>query len=261
MSSRSLLLSLPLLLTAACAGSRAPLKPTEVEIAGGRATFRDYRNAPGRLCEAEHRWLLDELVAVNSVLRRFADRVGTGELGRRERALLEEGAQRLPAVLDSQAFSLREVARCSFASRGGFTAVTTTGKEYIREVRALLEEAPQRIARAEAMEQLRAWRANLPRAQMEAQTGCDRKNQRRIYFAWEQENGTRNFAFCDGASVTQRDGDKPLWLPPEGAPTRGRRAPKERDYLQAVKGYAVELISRPPRVPEITAARASSTTP
>lgn len=250
----TVIFSLPLVL-AGCATTGTPLKPQEVEIAGGRATYRDYRSDPGRLCNAEHRWLLDELVAVNSVLRRFADGVGDGELGRRQRELLEEGARELPEVLAAHEVSLNQVDRCSFANRGGFTAARDAGRQYLAEVKALLASAPERVARAEAVEQLRAWRTNLPRMQQEAQAGCDRRNPRRIYFAWEQENGTRNFAFCDGASVTQRDGDKPLWLPPENAPTRGRNAPKERDYLKVMEAYSVEHISRPPRVPEITASR------
>lgn len=248
----TVIFSLPLVL-AGCATTRPPLALQEVEIAGGRAAYRDYRVAPDRLCSAEPRWLLDELVAVNGVLRRFVDAVGEGELGLRQRRLLEEGEKTLPEVLAAHEASLNGVERCSFANQGGLTAARESGGEYLKQVRALLASAPERIARAEAVEQLRAWRANLPRMQFEAQAGCDKRNPRRIYFAWEQENGTRTFAFCDGASVTQRGGDKPLWIPPENAPTRGRYAPKEGQYLEAVQRYSLELMSRPPSVPEVTA--------
>lgn len=255
MTARTTAFSLVLCGLSACATTSAPLKPLEVEIAGGRATYRDYRASPGRLCDAEHRWLLDEVVGVNGVLRRFVEGVGDGDLTRRKRDLLDEGAQKLPEVLAAHEATLNQLERCSFANRGGFTAATESGRQYVADARALLASAPARIARAEAVERLRLWRVNLPRDQQEAEAGCGKRNQRRIYFAWEQENGTRTFAFCDGATVTQRHGDKPLWIPPPNAPTRGRNVPRESDYLEAMIDYSVEMISRPPRVPEATASK------
>lgn len=254
MNARNLILILASGL-AACGAHRTPMKPTTVSIAGGRATFRDYRSDPARVCTAEPRWLLDELTAVNGMLRRFVIATEGDQLGFKQRRLLEEGAEVLPPVLEAHEVSLQQLDRCAFGKQGGFVAAVQFGKDRLREVRTLLEEAPQRIARAEAVEALKRWRREIPRMQLQAQAGCDRRNPRRIYFAWEQENGTRVFSFCDGASVTQRDGDRPLWLPPEGAPTRGRWAPKEKNYLEAVKSYALDMISRPPRVPEITASR------
>lgn len=238
----------------ACAGPRPPPPAVTVEFAGSRATYRSYADEPARICNAEPRWLMDELTSVNGMLSRFLDSTAPTRpevpLSIAERRRMSEAAEALPPILDEHAQNLEAMSKCGFAERGGFPVVRKRGMEYVAQIRKLLDDAPALIEYANAVDRLEAWRRELPRSEVDARLGCPPRQGKTLYFAHEQENGTRIFAFCDGTKVTAQHGKELVWTEPSFLPARERRRWRAAPYLKLVRSYPEEQIVRPPPVPE-----------
>lgn len=66
-----------------------------------------------------------------------------------------------------------------------------------------------------------------------------------VYFATE-EGGRTQWLFCNGATVTQREGGRPVY---EASPTAKqlKTSPQEQDYLDAAAGFDGAEVLRAPR--------------
>lgn len=231
--------------------ARPPPPTTRLELSGARATWRPFTDAS--VCDAEPRFLLDELLSVNEVLKRFLrDTAGdeSSEWPERQVALVEEGGRVLPLMMREHERNLALVERCSFASHAGYPVVLERGRKFINDVRERLDEAPRLIETVKRRRALETWHQQRLSTQDAARRTCPsaRLGAAVVYFAWRDEAGVSSWLFCDGAAVSKAGDEAPrVELPPTEL-SRGKRVP-EKTYLQAVARYPAESIFAPP--PEV----------
>jgi hypothetical protein len=249
---RTVSLSLCALLSA-CAAKQAP--PLQRYTLGmGRAEYRSYGGAKA-LCEAEPRWLADELSSFNGVLSRFLS--GTEQAAQPEApehaghlALLEEGSRTLGPVLEVHAQNLRALPACGFHRSGAFPSIAQRGAELVKAAKARLEGAPGALAAAGQRKSQRQWEAEAPAREAQAkQTWCSANvtvGSGDLYFARQYPNGRTEWLFCDGLRVEQLPPGEPTLVTPEGINRRDRRRIQPLKYLEAAKAYPPEEIDRRP---------------
>lgn len=246
--------SLCLLLAAGCAQVRPVVRSEPFDFGGARATVRDF--PPGAICEAEPRFLLDELASVNAVLNRFAKKVpgGAGEEAWPESAiaLAEEGASRLPPLLELHARSLAAAARCDFSTLGAWPTLLARGRTLVHEVRTRLEGAPAEIARVRRARALARWQQERLLQQESARRACPRKPGAAIvYFAW-REGARTTWLFCDGARLAREGQQRPEFEPAPAELLIGRR-PAEAAYQAAAGRYPAGAVLVAPGDGAVTA--------
>lgn len=235
-----------LLLLPACAQVKAIVRPSPFDFGGVRATVRDF--PPGALCEAEPRFLIDELSSVNGLLSGFLAAVPSrpGEPWKEAAiSLLEEAGSRLPPLLQLHTRSLNDLAVCPFAKQGAWPSLSSRGRALVEETRQRLETAPEEVNRGRREQALQEWRKQRLVQQEAARRACPQRPGRAIVsFAW-REGVLTTWLFCDGAQVT-REGQRRPEL--ESAPDellRGRR-PSEGAYFSAVGSYPSAAVVAPP---------------
>lgn len=242
---RRMLRLLPLLVFGACATAKPQLTSEVVDFGGVRASMRDFPG--GTICEAEPRFLMDELASVNALLRRFLQDAPQGvdaDWSDAGIALIAEGQERLPALLERHARSLAAVGRCEFGRSGAFSGLVERGQDFIAKTRARLAAAPGELAAVKQARALAEWKQRRAEQQEGARRSCPSKPTSRIYFAWLEGQRT-TWLFCDGALVTRDEsGPASVELPPDGF-SKGKR-PTEAVYLAAVKRYPAEAVVAPP---------------
>jgi hypothetical protein len=238
---------LSLLFVVGCAQARpAIIRSEPFDFGGVRATVRAF---PGdAICEAEPRFLLDELSSVNGLLSRFlgtAPSRADAEWTDPALALVEEAVERLPALVQLHQRNLDSLGRCEFATQGAWPPLVVRGRELLERTRALLAAAPDLLQTVRNARALADWRRERLVQQQSARRTCPvRLGSAIIYFAW-REAGRTTWLFCDGAEV-HREGDGKPRL--EGAAvefTRGRR-PSEATYFTAVGRYPASAVAAPP---------------
>lgn len=215
--------------------------------------MRDFAGAS--ICEAEPRFLLDELSSVNGLLGRFLKDVANGgaePLSEAAIALVEEGGTRLPPLLEVHQRSLRFVARCEFAAQGAWPTLISRGNTLVADTHRRLETAPEEVRALRAAQALEAWHKELRAQQDSARRACPRRSAAPVvYFAW-REAGRTTWLFCDGAQVTREGQQRPeLEAAPEEL-ARGRR-PHEGAYLSATGRYPTGAVMAPPGESALTA--------
>ena len=221
-----------------------------VEVAGGRASYRAY-GAPGAagMCDAEPRFLVDELSSVNGLLTRFLDAsdLPTDQRWTERQVSLVDGAlAQLPKTLDDHRRNLKLLKQCRFEAAGGLAYAAQRGQELLPQVEARLAELPARRAATERKAALEDWKAALPDRRSAAKGRCPAKNTRPfIYFAWRDPGGTQTWLFCDGATLREDSAGATQYEPPLGR-RPSRRAPTEKDYLTAAANYPAVDVERPP---------------
>lgn len=247
-----------LLLTVLATGCRTP-KPApslnRLELSGGVATWRAYGNPDkASICEAEPRFLLDELASVNGALTRFLDSTETPKDTAPKDAWpdekidqFEEGLKALPDLLTQHEANVKQAADCAFAKTGGYPLLLKRSRELAKDARGRLDTVPNEIAQARAARALEKWQRERLDAQEGARRGCPSKPSTapQVYFAFTDERGTTEWLFCDGALVRQ-EGGEPAFEPAPAEIWKGKRAPKPAAYLAAAKKYPAESISKAP---------------
>lgn len=243
------------LVVSACATTPKPAPALKrLEWGGSVATWRAY-GVPEKagICDAEPRFLLDELASVNGLLNRFLVAMQTPDGVAPEAAWpeekierFEEGAQVLPPALEQHELNVRAAGRCAFATSGGFPKLLERSEALVRDVRARLESVPRELEKARAAHALEAWRKQRLSSQEAARQTCPSRTPKpRVYYAWVDEAGVTRWLFCDGAQATQEGGGE---VHVEHAPAelvRGRR-PTSAAYLAAAKAWPEASIERPP---------------
>lgn len=241
------------LLLSACAQQRVIVRSTSFDFAGVRATMRDFPS--GAICEAEPRFLLDELSSMNGLLGRFLKDVpgGAGEDAWPDPAiaLAEEGVSRLPPVLELHARSLAGAARCEFSANGAWPTLIARGRTLVHDVRDRLESAPEQIHRVRQARELAQWHKERLVQQESARRSCPRRpGGATVSFAW-REGATTTWIFCDGAQLTRTGQGRPEF---EAAPQEllsGRR-PSEAAYQAAAGRYPADAVMTAPGEDAVT---------
>lgn len=242
-------------------GAQAPVQRYSLGIS--RAEYRDYVGAKANICDAETRWLTDELSAVNGLLARFlssTDQVKNPHSVdyKSHTELLKEAQGSLGKVLDVHQSNLQALQQCGFAKSGAFPELTKVGTELVQQSRARLAEGTQLVA--VAAEQ-RKWLDEAPqREQTARQTWCAKNPEvgnTDLYYARMFADGRTEWLFCDGHIVhSGTNGGEPTLQSPEGLSAKDRRKVKPPRYIEAARNYPKEEIDKQP-----TEASASKTEP
>lgn len=253
-STRLLLLAGVGALLGACTVKRsAPVQRYALGLA--RAEYRDYSGAQTSPCDAEPRWLTDELSAVNGLLARFlreTAKAGDLEAVNQEKhlALLQEATDTLEPVLKVHAANLTELRACDFRNTGAFPELARRGTDLVQRAWERLAEAPGIIAAKQLREAQKQWLDQAPVREAEARrTWCAPRptvGSADLYFAREYPNGRTEWLFCDGHVVESRPGGEPVLVGPEGLSYRERRRVVPKRYLEAARNYPPEEVDRQP---------------
>lgn len=235
--------------------AHAPKEPPplqHIELAGSRAAYRAYPPGSRQVCDAEPRWLADELAGVNALLGRFLRATGQdpdAEWSQDQLETLKLGSQLLPPVLEQHARNLKLAKDCGFGRQAVFKDVLEAGADYVQQGKARLEHASELVAYLEGKKAREEWKTKLHDEQAEYRSFCEgRKPQ--VFFAYQGEDGATRFLFCDDARVKLTPGsEKPEVSPPPVQTIKEARRWKEAPYLQKVHEYPKSEIRVPPPLP------------
>ncbi|HEX8820577.1 MAG TPA: hypothetical protein VF794_11675 [Archangium sp.] len=237
---------------AACAPKRvAPVQNYSLGLS--RAGYRDYAAAKANICDAEPRWLTDELSAMNGLMEGFlssteqAKNPNSVDHGR-HMELLKEASGSLGKVLDVHQANLRALQKCGFAKSGAFPQLGQRGQELVEQSRTRLTEGGELLALQEAQ---RKWQEEAPqREQTARQTWCAKTEvgSTDVFYARQFADGRTEWLFCDGHVVQSAAaaGSEPTLVSPEGLSAKDRRKVKPPKYLEAARGYPPEEVDKQP---------------
>lgn len=243
----------------------APVQRYSLGVA--RADYRDYTGARSNICDAEPRWLTDELSAVNGLMTRFLSETEQVKNPKsvdyaRSMELLKEASGSLEKVLKVHQNNLQAVQKCGFAKNGAFPDIAKRGTELLEQSRARMAEGSQVLALEEAQ---RKWKEEAPqREQAARQTWCAKNPEvgsTDLYYARKYIDGTTEWLFCDGHVVQSAKGSEPALFSPEGLSAKDRRKVKPPRYLEAAQGYPVEEMDKEPTSVADAAASAPAPAP
>lgn len=235
----------------ACA-ARKPAPVQQYSLGVARADYRDYTGAQANICDAEPRWLTDELSAVNGLMTRFLSETEQVKNPQsvdyaRSVELLKEASGGLEKVLTVHQNNLQALQKCGFAKNGAFPDLSKRGADLVEQSRARLAEGGQLLALEELQ---RKWKEEAPQRQQAArQTWCaptPEVGSTDLYYARKHADGRTEWFFCDGHVVQSATGGEPSLVSPEGLSTRDRRKVKPPRYLEAAQGYPVEEMDKQP---------------
>jgi hypothetical protein len=250
------LLAGALLCVSGCASSRGKLPESEIfELGLSRASYRNYAHSKANICSAEVRWLLDELSSVNGLLGSFLDKTSAGYDGfwaKEQLDLLEDGARRLPELLDVHEKNLADLQKCRFARTRAFPDLTHRGTEYVRMARRRVEESPALVAYVRARAARELWSQERPRAELEARRTCParpRPGAIELYYAWEDDQRQVQWLFCDGAKVRSAPDGQKDFVEPFGLSVKDRRKLRPKSYLDATERFDPARVDRAPLLP------------
>lgn len=238
----------------ACASRPAP--PMKNYVLGmARADYRDYAGAKANPCDAEPRWLADELTAVNGLLARFLRETEAAHRPEaleheQQLALLQEATRTLPPVLDVHQGTLAGLERCDFRRSGAFPEIARRGAELLTASRTRLTEAPKALEVAKRKEAVRRWKEEAPAREASARgSWCPEKpqvGQPVLYYVRMDVDGRTVSHFCDGHRVEQAAGGEPQLVEPEGLTRAMRRRVQSKSYLEAAGNFPPEEMDRHP---------------
>lgn len=221
--------------------------PERLDFNGTRASWRVFTD--DSICEAEPRFLRDELLSVNELLKRFVARAEADDKApwpAADVALIAEAQRVLPEVISQHAENLAQVQRCAFRETAGYPSVIERGLAFVAQSKALLESAPQVIARVKARRAYAVWDASRLASQESARRLCPTKATRQpvLYFAFRDESQRTSWLFCDGVAVLKTADHEPeVEMPPAEL---GRRTRRAADYLRLASEYPKSTIVAPP---------------
>ncbi|MFE8601757.1 hypothetical protein [Archangium violaceum] len=236
----------------ACGGRNvAPVQRYSLGVS--RADYRDYTGAKSNICDAEPRWLTDELSAVNGLMTRFLSETEQVKNPQsvdyaRSVELLKEASGSLEKVLKVHQNNLQAVQKCGFAKSGAFPEIATRGKELMEQSRARLAGGGELLALEEVQ---RKWKEAAPQREQAARQEWCAKNPEvgstDLYYARKHADGRTEWFFCDGHVVqAAAKGGEPTLVSPEGLSAKDRRKVKPPRYLEAAQSYPVEEMDKQP---------------
>ncbi|NMO20881.1 hypothetical protein HPC49_36695 [Pyxidicoccus fallax] len=252
-----------------CACASRPAPPVKSYTLGmSRADYRDYAGARANPCDAEPRWLSDELTAVNSLLSRFlreTENAARPEAPEHEQhvALLQEAMKTLPPVLAVHRGTLAKLPECGFRRSGAFPEIARRGAELVEAAGTRLTDAPRTLAAAQRKEAVRKWKEEGPAREASARGNwCPEKpqvGQAVAYYVRMDADGRTVAHFCDGHRVEQVSGGEPQLIEPEGLSRAMRRRVQPKAYLDAAANFPPEEMDRHPDLVPAKAAEPTGT--
>ncbi|MBL8919116.1 MAG: hypothetical protein JNJ54_09675 [Myxococcaceae bacterium] len=237
---------LGLLCLLGCTPVRPTIRSEPFDFGGVRATVRAFPG--GAICDAEPRFLIDEVASVNGLLSRFVSTTPSSadaEWSDASMALVEDALERLPTLVQLHQRNLDALTRCDFAREGAWPPLIARGKALLEGTRALLAAAPEHLQAVREARALAEWRRERLVQQQSARRACPlRPGSPIIFFAW-RDAGRTTWSFCDGAEVV-REGDGAPRLGSPALEVNRRRPPPEAAYFKAVGRYPADAIAAPP---------------
>lgn len=188
-----------------CLGASAQVfaqKTVEVRLGDWRASYSIYSSATA-VCEAEPQWLADELDSTNNLLDGFLAKGTTRNNAWKESQLplLEEAARVLPAMVDAHEATLKGLASCELKNTRLFPGLLERGQKLVKEAHVEVAQLPQLVRFTRHRVVLERWEKERVEAELAAKTKCAKAKSPFIYFAFEDEFGTRRWLFCDESVV------------------------------------------------------------
>jgi hypothetical protein len=236
----------------------APAAEQKLALAGKQASFRDWAKVTP--CDVEPKLLQGDLESTSAMLIDYLNQTSAGADGLwsdEQIALLTEGAEKLPPLLDSAEKAIAGSAKCKFDKKDAMAEPLKKAAELVAQSRRRLAEAPDLAATLKAKAALKAWKDKLPEARDSAKKEwCPAKLKAGvlpdIYFAFEDETGHTQWLFCDDSKVSATAGS-PLAFEAAAAL---KKKPKDKPYLDSAGKYPASDIQHAPKAPEKKTAKA-----
>lgn len=219
-------------------------QPVEYRLGEWKATVRLY-SPPSAVCDAEPQWLYDELEQLNGLLDAFLARASTrgGGWGDQHLPMLEQAVKTLPPVVAAHGSSLRALGSCPFAKSGLYPQLIERGLKLVQEAETELAKLPELMRFTRHRAAVERWEKDRAAKQQKAKEGCAKPSPA-IYFAYQDEYGTRFWLFCDGA-VVHAAVDKTFAVDPGGSPAQDpKRAP---EYIREARFQADATLLKAPQ--------------
>ncbi len=223
-----------------------------------RASYRAYGGEGSSICDAEPRWLFDELTSMNGLLHRFVKEttVESGQVSDEQMAWLAEAADTLEPRLEEHERNLKLVERCRFVEARSLLPVIERGRALVVDARARVGEAAAVKAFVEAQRARAEWNEDLEVQRTAARSRCPVRpavGRGNIYFAHATERGEVRWLFCDEVSVVRADGERFELRTPSGLSRAQLKRVKEQRYFELASKYPAASIHRPPALPQAPA--------
>lgn len=234
--------------------TRAPAKPPdlhEYSLAGQKAPNRAYWAAGVDPCRVERSLAADEARAMNALLSKFLEQTAFAPDSvwpADALALLEQGAQSLPAELEVYERTLTSLSRCRPDKTVDVAPIAEEGTRLVEQARARLPNAEQVVANVRRTQAVAEWRAKeLALQNSERQAWCPPRPTPKpdIYFAWQDETGRLEWLFCDGSKVVAEPNADPQYVEANPPPAK-KPAMTPSGFVQAARGFPESEIRRPP---------------
>jgi hypothetical protein len=177
-------------------------KTVEVRLGEWRASYSLYPSAKA-VCDAEPQWLAEELDSSNTLLDAFLARGTTRNNAWKENQLplLEEAARVLPAMVQAHEATLQGLEGCELKNTRLFPALLERGQKLVKEAQIEVGHLPELVRFTRHRVVLERWEKQRLEAQEAARAKCGAGEKPAIYFAYEDEFGTRRWLFCDESVV------------------------------------------------------------
>lgn len=225
--------------------------PNVVEVAGGRATWREYGgHRVAGICDAEPRFLLDELTGFDALLKRFLDKAAGDEPNDWPEARIEgveEWVSQLEPAVAQHEKNLARVRRCAFARTSGYPWLLERSGTLLAAFHARVPELTDVVHGARLARQVAEWNVRVRDEERSRRLGCPaRARTPTVYFAYRDVGDVTHWYFCDGATASGHTGREPAVEDLPLAPSNGQRRFTKKDYLLAAKKIGADEVLSPP---------------
>lgn len=196
-----------------------PPPPQQYGLGALHASYRDYGTL--NVCRVDPATVEKDQDELNGLLASFLQNTSQGKTGLwsdEQRAALKDGEKTLAPILDQDEKLLERLATCPVESDRPGTPLpeqVEKGKELIRQTRLRIGEAPSLYSAFASGGALSEWKKKAL-AEQESERGnwCPPKPSKipEVFFAWEDEDGTTEWLFCDGSKVTRTGKEEPRFV-------------------------------------------------
>ena len=218
-------------------------RAVEVRVGKLEATYTEYA-PPAAVCDAEPQWLAEELRSVNTLLEGFLAHGTT--FSEAQLPMLEQAGAQLPKLVEVHDATLTALAKCPLGQSPVFAAILEKGAQLVTRAKQDVPRLPELAKFTRHRVKVEKWLVQRDERREAAKASCSgvKPGAPTIYFAQEDEFGTRTFEFCDGAQVTSAPGSAPWkYTPVEDA---GRDAKVATLRIQHAKLFpAAQLVVAP----------------
>jgi hypothetical protein len=254
MSASKTIRSLGICIAVGCAGTQRLPPGKVVEFAGQRAQYHDVSSPKVNVCRADPALLQREFDEMNTLLGTFLDSTPAKpdpNVTPAQIEMLQSSSALLPAVRAYE-LELEKAGQCKFDKRYDFRDLLHRGNELASQAEKRIEYAPTLVNYLSGQKALNQWNSARPREMAKAQSRFCRGGRRRnskpiVYYAFEDEQGKKQWFFCDGSRVFAAPGQPGEYTP------GGRVKLPAKVYLDLAARYPSVQVNRAPRLPPLPA--------